>query len=297
MKKSGPFFFMGAKDFNQFGLLVFVFLITGIVIFYPQIRENTPSATVFLGSFPTFMHVFLFSIFTVAVSGQQKNGRIIVPVIWTFANILLEISQMIPIGRFKATFDPLDVLAAILGGWVSYCVIPRLSPQVFSKRLHLASLIFGFATLTGTSKRSKQDITKGNLPIYWTYEELRSSFKVEPVTSIDYPGKTLISEDLILVNSPNKGLTIVDNQDPTKPVPKYFLNIPGNLDFLIRDKIIYADSFIDLLVIDIHDLGDIKLLKRFENILTYDPYQAIKKEITIGYGTFDPEKGVIVGVK
>jgi hypothetical protein len=55
----------------------------------------------------------------------------------------------------------------------------------------------------------------------------------------------------IFLSEINKGIHIIDNSDPAHPVQTAFLNIPGNEDIAIKDNILYADMYTDMLAIDI----------------------------------------------
>src|SRR5690625_585951 len=55
----------------------------------------------------------------------------------------------------------------------------------------------------------------------------------------------------ILVNEFQKGIHILDNENPEKIHPVGFIDIPGNTHFTIRNQILYANKMEDLLVIDI----------------------------------------------
>lgn len=72
-----------------------------------------------------------------------------------------------------------------------------------------------------------------------------------PARGIKKPGKIYIKDDFIYVNEKNGGVHIIDNGDPYHPEKILFLQIPGNKDIAIKDQALYADSYKDLLVIDI----------------------------------------------
>ncbi len=55
----------------------------------------------------------------------------------------------------------------------------------------------------------------------------------------------------IYLNEIDKGVHIIDNTNPAAPVNKYFIAVPGNLDLAVKDNILYADLYRDLVSIDI----------------------------------------------
>ena len=122
-------------------------------------------------------------------------------------------------------------------------------------------------------------------PEYLTIPELRASFDIMPADTLKKPGKIYLYENYIFVNEYGEGLHIIDNTDPANPKIIQFINIPGNFDMAVKGDILYADSYMDLVVLDISNPQKITLLERIENI-----FQNNNSDIP-----FDPEKGVIIG--
>jgi hypothetical protein len=108
-----------------------------------------------------------------------------------------------------------------------------------------------------------------NEPIYMSYDELRSSFKVTGEQEIMQPGKIYFKDSYIFINEYQKGIHVVDNKDPLSPQVIKFIEIPGNVDLAIKDSILYADSYVDLVAIDISNMDDIREVKRIENAFPY----------------------------
>lgn len=79
-------------------------------------------------------------------------------------------------------------------------------------------------------------------------------------------GKIYIYNDYLLINEPYEGIHIYNNANPSSPVNVAFLKIPGNVDLAVRNNILYADSFIDLLAFDISNMSSIKQVKRLNDV-------------------------------
>ena len=90
-------------------------------------------------------------------------------------------------------------------------------------------------------------------PLYKTTEQVRASIKSDAAAEIKTPGKLFIKGTYIFLNEVNKGVHIIDNSNPSAPVNKAFINIPGNIDIAVKGNILYADLYTDLLAIDISD--------------------------------------------
>jgi len=133
-------------------------------------------------------------------------------------------------------------------------------------------------------------------PVYLSYEELRKPIKLAPPNSIIKSGKIWVSGKYLLVNDLNRGIHVFDNTDPKSPQNLGLILIPGNVDLATNTKgsVLFADSFIDFIAIDLERLPDIAVLKRMENIFPYNPYQMID-HFNIYLTGLDQSKGVVIG--
>lgn len=102
-------------------------------------------------------------------------------------------------------------------------------------------------------------------PVYKALSAVRAEMKTSAPQPLDKTGKIYLYKNFIFLNEYDKGVHIVDNSDPAKPVNLSFLPIPGNIDIAIKDNYLYADSYSDLVVFDISDISDIKPLKFLSN--------------------------------
>lgn len=132
-----------------------------------------------------------------------------------------------------------------------------------------------------------------NEPVYLSYEALRTSFKVAESQEIVQPGKIYFKDDYIFVNEYQKGIHVIDNSNPESPAIVKFVEIPGNVDMAIKDDILYADSYVDLLAIDISNLSNIREVKRIINAFPYMIPTCDNGVIE----NVDNTKGVVVGWK
>lgn len=130
-------------------------------------------------------------------------------------------------------------------------------------------------------------------PVYMTEHEFISSVKMDTSRDLEKPGKVLSLNGFLFVNEINKGIHIIDNTDPIEPVNVGFLTIPANRDIGILGNLLYADSYSDLLVFDIEDITNPKLVSRKKGIFLNLPilYQSFP------YHTSDSTKGIVVDWK
>ena len=130
-----------------------------------------------------------------------------------------------------------------------------------------------------------------NSPVYMTYKDLRQAVKKSSARDLVKPGKIYFKDGYIYINETMKGVHIINNTNPKDPKNVGFIEIPGNVDIAIKDNILYADSYIDMVAIDISDLNNIRLVNRIEKIFAYTtpPYD---QEYPLA--VVDEEKGVVI---
>ena len=110
-------------------------------------------------------------------------------------------------------------------------------------------------------------------PVYTTTETLRNSVSVMPAKTVTGTGKLFAHDSYLFLNQPGEGIHIIDNTDPSNPSTISFINIPGNFDLAAKGDILYADSYIDLLALDISDPLNVQVVKRVENVFPrYNSY-------------------------
>jgi hypothetical protein len=122
-------------------------------------------------------------------------------------------------------------------------------------------------------------------PVYMTTAEIRSSFEVAAPKVVTNTGKIYLYGQYIFLNEPGEGIHIIDNSDKENPDRISFIRIPGNYEMAARGNRIFADSYLDLVVLDITNPTDVTMTARIEDIFL---------ELAQQNAYYDPEKGVIV---
>jgi hypothetical protein len=96
------------------------------------------------------------------------------------------------------------------------------------------------------------------LPILMDRSELNKSVQlINSAKSLTAPGKICLYQDWILLVEKYKGVHLIDNHDPSNPVRKAFLKVPGCLDVAVRNGVLYADNAVDLVAVRL-DLEQMK---------------------------------------
>jgi hypothetical protein len=131
----------------------------------------------------------------------------------------------------------------------------------------------------------------GNAPVYLSYDDLRKSVVNQDHENLINPGKIYFKDDYIFIVEELKGIHIYDNSDPGSPSKVNFVKIPGVVDISISGQTLYADSFVDMVVLDLGDIRNIKETGRLKDIL---PYTVPPVDNTYPMAYVDQEKGVVV---
>ena len=103
-------------------------------------------------------------------------------------------------------------------------------------------------------------------PIYKTMEEVHNGEVVsEAARELCQPGKIYYYNDYLFINEGRDGVHVVDNSVPSNPRNIAFISIPGSEDIAIKNGKLLANSYTDLLTINIDDIHNAKLEARTEN--------------------------------
>lgn len=124
-------------------------------------------------------------------------------------------------------------------------------------------------------------------PVYMSYADMRSpsAVEVQAPTALKDPGKIHIKDGYLYVNERGKGFHVIDNRNPAAPVKVAFVKIPGNYEIAVRGNMLYADSYVDMLVFDVSDVAHPNMTNRMQDILPYEQY--------VNNVWLDPSKGVV----
>lgn len=126
---------------------------------------------------------------------------------------------------------------------------------------------------------------KATVPFQIGQEQLKNGIVNEGPRDLEKLSKIYAYENYLIISETKKGLHIIDNTNPSNPVKVSFLKIPGVIDMAVQNNILYADSYTDLVALDITDPKAIKEVGRVKNMFNhglvegiswyYDPYSKI----------------------
>lgn len=153
----------------------------------------------------------------------------------------------------------------------------------------LVILVVGF----NSCKDQYTEVFTANSPIYMSYENLRDAVKITTQRKLVNPGKIYFKDGYIFINEELKGIHIIDNKNPSSPQNIGFIEIPGNVDIAIKEDILYADSYVDLVAIDISNVTNPKEVNRVQDIFPYTTPAPENEDYRVAM--VDEEKGVVTG--
>jgi hypothetical protein len=136
------------------------------------------------------------------------------------------------------------------------------------------------------------EVFTANSPVYLSYEDLRTAIKPGESTDLVNPGKIYFNDGYIFINEQMKGIHIIDNRDPRNPQNLKFVEIPGNVDMAVKNNILYVDSYVDLVAIDISDIANLKEVNRVKDVFPYMTPKPENEDYPLA--SVDQEKGVVI---
>lgn len=127
---------------------------------------------------------------------------------------------------------------------------------------------------------------------------VRASIAVESERPINESGKIYTYTNYVFVNDRDLGIHVIDNRTPENPRKISFLKIPGNFDIEVRNNILYADSYSDLVLFDISNIDNITFIERYEDV--FNDFGFARASLTepfdqIDYGNYNASESFVVG--
>ncbi len=105
-------------------------------------------------------------------------------------------------------------------------------------------------------------------PVFSLKSEVRNSVTIEPGREISTRGKIFFKDGYLFINEPKNGIHVIDNRQPTDPQNIAFIKVPGSFDIVVKDNLLFTDSYMDLVTFDISNLQAITEVNRMEDFFT-----------------------------
>lgn len=162
------------------------------------------------------------------------------------------------------------------------------------KLLFSLVVIAGASSLVGCKKYKNKEVY-ANVPVYMANDEFRNSFEFTTNVPQMTSGNIYVYNQYIFISDEDKGIHIVDNSDAHNPYSVGFMNIVGNTQLSIKNNYLYANSVMDLLVIDISNIQEPTLVERQQNIFDYTTPVLLDDSYPVA--NVYPDSGIVVGWK
>ena len=255
-------------------------------------------------AFLFFVPVVIAFVCRVRTRGGLIAAYAVIAILFAAINLSPWFSQLVEkiFGLFMIPMrlwpDSTDLLALAIMPLSLLFVLRRqiTMPVVSGGFLRFTMAVICFIACAATSPQIKPT----HEPVYMSWEKFRSSVEVLPPRKILKRGKIYVKDQYLYVNEPNVGIHVIDNTDPSNPVQKCLISIPGNIDLAIRGSYLYTDSYVDLLVFALTvNPEDIVLIRRIKDVFPYNPRQNSPFEGG-SRGMFMPDhpdrdKGIVTG--
>lgn len=112
------------------------------------------------------------------------------------------------------------------------------------------------------------------IPVYKQAAEFRIDIKVKEAQALKEPGKIYLYNNYIFINEIREGIHVIDNSDPENPLNIAYVPIPGNVDMAVKDGILYADNYTDLVTLDVSTPSNPQFLDRTESVFPLEGQDA-----------------------
>lgn len=126
-------------------------------------------------------------------------------------------------------------------------------------------LLVFFSSCLKDSVKTESTFT-ANVPITVSKAIIIENTIVKEATTLTNPGKIYVFNSYLFVSEKGLGVHIIDNSNPSNPINIAFIQIPGNIDIAVDGNYLFADSFKDLLTIDISNPTSPIIKSRLENV-------------------------------
>ena len=288
--------------------------------YYALVRGSSPAWALdpSAGTFPSLVHGFATAALLLAATGLAPARRAALAL---GANVALTAALEATLG----TFDPNDLVALGLGTLAAVALARTIGTRTtgvgaardpssrppdagrpaaagLPRRGAVPLLLAASASMTMATAPAEDGRfvdSSAREPVYLDYADLRSAIRVTEPRALEDVGRVYLYEDTLFLNARNEGVHVIDNGDPANPRPVSFIEIPGATELEIRDGVMYADSYVDLVAIELGGLGagPRELVDaRQRDIFPWDPYQNVPADTR--FSPFpDRELGVVIGIE
>ncbi|MBK9338578.1 MAG: hypothetical protein IPM98_19440 [Lewinellaceae bacterium] len=166
------------------------------------------------------------------------------------------------------------------------------TPEYPGSARHCVLLVVLLCGLFASCVKQELDLFSGpgKRPVYVPVSELGAIENLPP-QPIAKTGTIFLRDTLLFLLEQKKGIHVFDIRDSLNTVNLTFFQLPAVTDFTIVGNRLYADSWRDLITIDISDLYAIRLVDRKTNVFSPVLYPPLYQGI---FECVDESRGAVV---
>jgi hypothetical protein len=178
------------------------------------------------------------------------------------------------------------------------------SKELFMQKTTAAAIIllcsiFFSSCVTDWSERQMPSETEGYVPVY-SSPALAKTISGGPARPTINGGKLYTVGNLLFQVEQDSGIHVINYADRANPQKLGFIRSILCKELSVKNGFIYTNNLSDLVVIDINDINNVKLVARTEGVfpdLTTQYPPRINQWDVVYFECPDPKKGVVVGWK
>lgn len=140
-----------------------------------------------------------------------------------------------------------------------------MKTHLFLFKILLLALL-AFSQMACTDQCEETRTYRTTVPLNYTLKDIRQSIKTTAPRELSSPAKIYSKDNFLFISEAKKGIHVIDNSNPSSPKTISFIEIPGIIDMAIKNNTLYADSYIDLVAIDISNPTAVKEVGRVQNV-------------------------------
>jgi len=158
---------------------------------------------------------------------------------------------------------------------------------IYTYLFSLTAILF----ISSCSDKYSEELTM-NVPVYMDYATLRSAVKPAQTRDLVHPGKICFKDQYLLIVEYLEGVHVIDVSNPASPQNRVFIEIPGCVDIALKGNFLYADSYVDLVTIDLSDIDHPTEKSRLKDVFPYTVPVAENEKLP--YAAVEQGKGIVV---
>ena len=147
-------------------------------------------------------------------------------------------------------------------------------------------------TLGSCNRNDTPKEVEGWAPIYQSSGQTMDIKSTGPLP-VATAGKIYVRGNVLFQVEPLMGIHLFDITDAEHPFNYSFIQIPGAQEISIKQNMLYSNNYNDLVIIDISDLENVKLVKRLENSFNLENLDL--PPMSGYFECVDPSKGKVIG--